>query len=338
MNKVGLIVESKILVLYTGGTIGMLTDQNSGALVPGSIDAIKEELTNGLQNTKQIDFISLAKPLDSSNIQPSDWLKIAEVLSNQHKKYDGFVVLHGTDTMAYTASVVSFLLPNFSKPIVFTGSQLPISFLNSDALRNFQLAVKVISTTNIAEVVISFWNKVYRANRCTKSDAENFAAFSSPNFPVLYDDEHNVLHTKDLLSSLEIFQPSAQLQLNSNVGVIKIYPGISAQIVENLPFQGLILETFGAGNIPTNSSFIEGLKKLVNKGCFILNKSQCSVGKVDMSKYETGKALLDLGVINGFDLTTEAAFTKMMVVLGNESNEKIVRDKLERSLCGELTR
>jgi len=340
--------DRAILIIYTGGTIGMVHHPETGILAPFDFQQILEELPELRRFNYILDTYSFQPLIDSSNLTPNEWFKLARLIKEKYQQYDGFVVLHGTDTMAYTASALSFMLKNLDKPVILTGSQLPIGTLRTDGKENLISAVEIAAAQRnnqalVPEVCIFFENKLLRGNRTTKTSAEHFNAFESPNYPLLAEAgisiKYNVgaIHYNTHKKNLEICE-----QLNANVAILKIFPGISRNLVNsmlNIPnLKGIVLETYGAGNAPTHPWFIKEIKEGLKKNIIILNVTQCSSGSVDMSKYETGNELLKAGVISGHDITTEAALTKLMYVLRKDKNKNESIIELSSSLRGEISK
>ena len=313
--------KTSILVIYTGGTIGMIKDEKSGSLVPFNFKNIYEQVPILEKFDYQLDFHCFDPILDSSNMSPENWIKIAEVIESSYEDYDGFVVLHGSDTMAYTASALSFMLENLNKPVIITGSQLPLGVLRTDGRDNFITAIEIAAATIdetpvVPEVCIYFENKLMRGNRTMKYNAENFNAFVSGNVPELANvgvyiryNQHEIL--KPNFKKLKIHK-----NMDQNMGILKIFPGITEKYVRTVfstpDLKAIILESFGSGNAPTYSWFLNLLKETVEKGVIVLNITQCIAGAVDQGKYETSAELNSIGVVSGGDMTTEAAVTKLM--------------------------
>lgn len=337
---------SSILIIYTGGTIGMVKDEKTGALKSFEFDSLLKEIPEIKRFAHKINVESFETPIDSSNMRPEKWLKIAQTIYDNYEENDGFVILHGSDTMAYTASALSFMLENLSKPVILTGSQLPIGELRTDAKENLLTAIEIATTEingkpAVPEVAIYFEYDLYRGNRSTKSSAEDFEAFTSPNYPVLAQAGVSLRFNQN-----EIYKPNQKpLKLNQyldqNIATIKLYPGITEQFifsVINTPgLRAIVLETFGAGNASTEIWFINLLLEAIKKDIIILNISQCEGGAVDQAKYETGSTLNSIGVISGGDMTFEAATTKLMYLLGTELSNEDIKSWLQRSLRGEIT-
>lgn len=341
--------ESKsILIIYTGGTIGMIKNPETGALGPFDFDQILNEVPELKRFGFELSTISFSPIIDSSNLNPEVWVKLARIIKDNYEKYDGFVVLHGTDTMAYSASALSFMLEDLNKPVIFTGSQLPIGTLRTDGKENLISAVEIAATERngqplAPEVCVYFENKLMRGNRTTKYNAEHFNAFESPNYPNLAVAGINIkfnygaIYYHTVKKSLKI-----HTELDSNVVVLKIFPGISKEVLNTIlnikNIKAIILETYGAGNAPTEKWFLEELETVIEQGKIVLNVTQCSAGSVDMSKYETGKALMNIGVISGYDITTEAAVTKLMLLLGKKLSLEEIKTKLNDPISGEISK
>ena len=337
-----------ILLIYTGGTIGMVKDFTTGTLKAFNFDQLLERIPELQLLDCTIDTYSFDDPIDSSDMNPEHWITIAEVIEKNYNDFDGFVVLHGSDTMSYTASALSFMLKNLSKPVIFTGSQLPIGDLRTDAKENLITAIQIAGLQEnnqpvVKEVGLYFEYKLYRGNRTTKISAEHFNAFTSPNLPHLAE---SGVHLKVNEHLLDDFYTSNQLEiqkeLDTNVFVLKIFPGITQSVLEavlNIPgLKGVVIETFGSGNAPTQFWFINTLQKAIDRDIKIVNVTQCWGGSVDMGKYETGSALKQIGVISGHDITTEAAITKMMILLPKNLSTEEFSKAFQTALCGELVK
>jgi L-asparaginase len=336
-----------LLIIYTGGTIGMIRNSDTGALHPFQLENIVDVIPELKKSGYHLSSYTFRPLLDSSNITPETWVKLAMLIEENYNRFDGFIVLHGTDTMAYSASALSFMLEELTKPVVFTGSQLPIGSLRTDAKENLITAIEIAASVSehkpvVPEVTILFQNKLFRGNRTIKHNAEEFKAFQSYNYPVLAE---TGVHIRFNYSSIHYPEKDdnfrIQTQLDTNVTILKLYPGINPGIINAVlnikNLRGIVLETFGAGNAPNEGWFIKEIEDAINRGIIVLSVTQCAEGRVEMGMYETSKTLGKIGVVSGHDITTEAAITKLMYLLGKYSDQAEVIRKLNSSLRGEIS-
>ena len=335
-----------MLLIYTGGTIGMVHDAKTGILKPFDFEHISQQVPELNRFNYQIDSYSFHPVIDSSNMQPAIWIELVKLIAKNYNKYDGFVILHGTDTMAYTASALSFMLENLNKPIIFTGSQLPVGEIRTDAKENLITAIEIAATNEngqaiIPEVCIFFDYQLFRGNRATKYNSAKFEAFRSVNYPALAEAGVHIKYNYLAINNINKKPLKVHTQLDTNIAILKIFPGISQDIIDatlnSKNLKAIILETFGSGNASTDKSFINSLKKAIDKGIIIYDVTQCLGGTVELGRYETSSQLKKIGVISGADITTEAAVTKLMFLLGQNISSKEMKKQLQLSLRGEIT-
>ena len=337
---------SKVLLISTGGTITMVRDKATQALVPAAMETFKAYMPELFAGPIAVDVQAFSPLIDSSDVNPDCWVRIARMVYDHYEDYDGFVVLHGTDTMSYSASALSFMLENLSKPVVFTGSQLPVGVLRSDAKENLLTAIEIAAAKDedgnaiVPEVTIYFEDRLFRANRTTKRNAEHFSAFNSYNYPALAKAGVHITYQPHLVHYTDANEPlRLHSTFDSNVAVLKLFPGIRQPVVHALlrtrGLKGVVLETFGAGNAPSDKWLYRELKAAVDRGIIIVNKTQCNTGSVEMGLYAVSLNLMKAGVLSGHDITTEALLTKMMLLLGEQPEN--AKELLGRDICGEMT-
>ncbi len=339
--------NASILLIYTGGTIGMANNPETGLL-----EAV--DFKHLMDNTPELEDLNFSvssyqfnPPMDSSDMGPESWKEITKIIEANYDLYDGFVILHGTDTMSFTASALSFMLENLAKPVILTGSQLPIGTLRTDGKENLLTAIEIAAATEngkpaVPEVCVFFENELFRGNRTTKVNADNFNAFRSYNYPSL---AHAGIHIKYDYAQIYHAPAGKPLKthylLDNNVVILKLYPGISKHVVEsilNIPdLKGVVMETFGSGNAPSDAWFFTLLKDAVDRGIVIVNVTQCLGGSVEMHRYKTGHRLLSAGLVSGYDSTTESAVAKLMFLFGHGLTPEQVKEQMNRSLIGEIT-
>lgn len=341
---------SSVLLIYTGGTIGMKEDPADGTLKPFDFSSLLEEVPELRKFGLTIDSYTFSPLIDSSNVEPSLWQELARLIQERYEKYDGFVILHGTDTMAYSASAMSFMLDNLCKPVIFTGSQLPIGRPRTDGKENIISAVEIAAAKDsygcavVPEVCICFNSQLFRGNRSTKVNATGFDAFSSPNYPPLATAGINIKYNNGFIHYPADRKKSLSIhdELDTRVSILKIHPGITEQAVSDILLgpgtRAVILETYGSGNAISKPWFIQIVREAASRGKILLNVTQCLSGDVDMDLYETGRSLKDAGVISGHDITTESALGKLFYLMGNYMDNGRVKQLLERNLKGEISK
>lgn len=342
--------HSSLLLIYTGGTIGMKQDAYDQTLKPFDFSQILGEVPEIRKFAAKIDSWTFDPLIDSSDVEPGMWQALAELIRDRYDMYDGFIILHGTDTMAYSASALSFMLDGLTKPVIFTGSQLPIGVPRTDGRENLISSIEIASAKDseghalVPEVCICFGTQLMRGNRCIKADAEAFKAFRSPNFPPLAETGISIRYQTDLIRKpLDWYQSlSINTRLDTRVSILKIHPGITPEAVEYFlcdpGTRAVILETYGAGNAPSSQWFLDLVSEADRMGKVIVNVTQCIAGKVDMKIYANGKGLERAGVVNGYDSTTESALAKLFFLLGKSRDGEWVKDMMNRNLKGEISK
>lgn len=339
---------TSILIIYTGGTIGMIENPETGALENFDMDQFRHHVPELKRFNFNIDAITFESPIDSSDMEPHYWVKIAKMIEDNYDNYNGFVVLHGTDTMSYTASALSFMLENLGKPVIVTGSQLPIGKLRTDGKENLLTSIEIAAARNaqgepmVPEVCIFFQSALMRGNRTTKINAEGFNAFRSYNFPPLAKAGIHIKYEAHLIRRPDSSKPfKVHYLLDNHVVFLTLFPGIREEVVDLIPqvkgLKAVILKTYGAGNAPQRPWLVTRLKKMTEKGIIVVNITQCSKGRVEMGLYETSLQLIESGVLNGYDSTPESMIAKLMFLLGNNYSREEIVEMMSQSLRGEIT-
>ena len=333
-----------ILLIYTGGTIGMIRDVKTGQLKPFNFSRLMDEVPELSKFNIDIHTHSFEQPIDSSDMQPETWIALAKLIEKNYNRHDGFVILHGSDTMAHTASALSFMLENLSKPVVLTGSQLPIGTIRTDGKENLITAIEIAAAQKkgkaiVPEVCIYFEYSLYRGNRSNKFNAEHFRAFQSANYPLLAEAGVHINYNHAAIQPASRHKLKVHTALDRHVAILKMFPGITPEVVNAVlsapRVKAIVLETYGSGNVTTQQWFIDALAAAIKKGRIILNITQCAAGRVEQGRYQTSAQLQKIGVIGGADMTTEAAVIKLMFLLGSRS--KNITKQLTQSLRGEFT-
>lgn len=339
--------ETSVLLIYTGGTIGMIENSKTGALESFNYESMVHHVPELGKLNFNIDTVQFEPPIDSSDMHPAIWCRLASIIAEKYDDYTGFVVLHGTDTMAYTASALSFMLRNLTKPVILTGAQLPIKEIRTDGKENLLTSLEIAAAQIdgkpiVREVCVFFENHLMRGNRTTKINAENFNAFHSCNYPNLAEAGIHIKYENAyMLSPEEGKGMTLQNKYDSNVAILSLFPGIQEAIVkavlETSGLKGVILKTFGSGNAPHLDFLMKYLKAATDRGIIIVNVTQCLEGMVEMDRYESGRQLLEAGVVCGKDMTIEAALTKLMILLGLNYTTEEIREQMTISFAGELS-
>ncbi|MFB6342559.1 asparaginase [Saccharicrinis sp. FJH62] len=337
---------TSILLIYTGGTIGMVQDPENGSLMPMDFENILVQLPELKRLDCCITALSFDPIIDSSNMTIDTWIKIAELIYKNYNAFDGFVILHGTDTMSFTASALSFMLDDLQKPVILTGAQLPLGMLRTDGKENIITAIEIASAklngkAIVPEVCIYFENNLFRGNRTTKHYSEKFNAFKSHHYPALAEIGVNINYNTQFIHQIDEPLPlKLSTTMDNRIALVKIFPGMKNfinSVLESKELKAVVIETYGTGNAPTHNWFLDSIESAIKRGILIVNVSQCPGGRVEMGKYETSLDMLNKGVLNGYDITTEAALTKLMYLLGRYDDLEEVKYWIPRSIRGELS-
>ena len=341
-------MNSKILLVYTGGTIGMNRNPQTGALEPFDFEHLLNRVPELKQFSTEIKTYQFTPPIDSSDMSPNFWVDLVQLIANRYDEFDGFVILHGTDTMSYTASALSFMLQNLTKPVILTGSQLPIGQLRTDGKENLITSIEMAAarhqdgTPMVPEVCVYFNGHLMRGNRTTKQSADEFNAFESFNYPHLADAGVNISYHEEFIHKPDYRKPMMPMyDLDPSVIILSLFPGAREDLVRHMietpNLRSIIMRTYGSGNAPQSPWLLNALKEATNRGKVIINISQCLQGRVEMGRYDTGYQLQEAGVVSGYDGTVESAVTKLMFLQGRYDTPEMVRKKMKQSICGEIT-
>lgn len=341
--------RNKVLLIYTGGTIGMGCNPKTNALEPLNFDHLISNMPEFSYLQTDIDTYQFNEPIDSSDMSPRKWAQLVRIITEKYDGYDGFVILHGTDTMSYTASALSFMLENLTKPVILTGSQLPVGQLRTDGKENLLTSIEIASAhdedgrATVPEVCIYFSGHLLRGNRSTKQNAEGFNAFDTFNYPHLCEAGVNFVFNRHYILKPDFTKPMIpHTAMDPNVVVFSLFPGIQETIVRHVleapELRGIVMRSFGSGNAPQKPWLLRLLKEASQRGVTIVNISQCVSGSVEMARYDAGYQLKEAGVVSGHDCTVESAVTKLMFLLAKYTDSHIVRSYMDRNLCGEVTK